>query len=63
VAPTDDEERQLVDRLSRMYDRKISLQIEVDPRVIGGMRVKVGADLYDGTVQRRLTEARAALTR
>jgi F-type H+-transporting ATPase subunit delta len=63
VAPTDDEERQLVDRLSRMYGRKISLQVEVNPRVIGGMRVQVGADLYDGTVQRRLTEARAALTR
>ena len=32
-----------------------------DAEVIGGMSVLVGSDLYDGTVLRRLTEARHAL--
>jgi len=63
VAPTDDEERELADRLSRMYGRHISLKIEVNPEIIGGISVRIGSDLYDGTVLRRLSEARAALTK
>ncbi len=63
VAPTDAEERQLVDRLSRMYGRQISLKVEVRPEIIGGISVRVGSDLYDGTMRRRLSEARAALTK
>ena len=35
----------------------------VDPSVLGGMSVQVGADLYDGTVLRRLAEARNALAK
>jgi len=63
VAPTEAEERELVERLARMYGRDISLQVEVNPEVIGGMSVRVGSDLYDGTVLRRLAEARAALSK
>jgi F-type H+-transporting ATPase subunit delta len=63
VAPTEAEEQALVDRLSRMYGRQISLKIEVKPEVIGGMSVRVGSELYDGTVQRRLLQARAALAK
>jgi F-type H+-transporting ATPase subunit delta len=61
VPLTDDEEQRLAARLSEMYGRQVSPKIDVDPRIIGGMRVKVGSDLYDGTVARRLAEARAAL--
>jgi F-type H+-transporting ATPase subunit delta len=63
VVPTDEEERELADKLSRMYGRQISLKVEVKPQIIGGISVRVGSDLYDGTVLRRLTEARAALTK
>ncbi len=63
VVPTDAEERQLADRLSQMYGRQISLKVEVKPEIIGGISVRVGSDLYDGTVLRRLSEARAALTK
>jgi F-type H+-transporting ATPase subunit delta len=63
VLPTDDEEQRLVELLSRMYGRNVSLKVKVEPEIIGGMSVRVGADLYDGTVLRRLTEARQALTR
>jgi F-type H+-transporting ATPase subunit delta len=35
----------------------------VDPRVLGGVRVRVGADLYDGTVAHRLAQARNVLTK
>ena len=33
----------------------------VDPAVLGGMSVRIGSDLYDGTVLRRLTDTRKAL--
>ncbi len=60
---TDEEEDRLAARLSEMYGRQVSPKIDVDPRIIGGMRVKVGSDLYDGTVARRLTEARTSLAK
>jgi F-type H+-transporting ATPase subunit delta len=61
VALTDAEEQRLVDRLSELYGRQISLKVQVDPATIGGVRVLIGADLYDGTISRRLDEARKAL--
>jgi F-type H+-transporting ATPase subunit delta len=60
---TDEEVDRLAARLSEMYGRQVSAKIDVDPRIIGGVRVKVGSDLYDGTVARRLTEARTALAK
>jgi F-type H+-transporting ATPase subunit delta len=63
VPLTDADEERLASRLSEMYGQDISLKIDVDPQIIGGVRVKVGSDLYDGTVMRRLAEARAALTK
>lgn len=61
AALTEEEERRLGARLSEMYRRDVSLKITIEPEVLGGMRVQVGHDLYDGTVARRLTETRNAL--
>ncbi|MGA8116752.1 MAG: F0F1 ATP synthase subunit delta [Actinocatenispora sp.] len=47
--------------LTRMYGRQIGVRLSVDPELIGGIRVQVGYDLYDGTILRRLTDARSAL--
>jgi F-type H+-transporting ATPase subunit delta len=60
---TDEQERRLSSRLSATYGRDISLKVEVDPSIIGGATVRVGDDLYDGSVKRRLEAARAALAR
>jgi F-type H+-transporting ATPase subunit delta len=57
-----DEER-LATRLSEMYGRQVSLKVEVDPGIIGGISVRVGSDLYDGTILRRLNEARQAFAK
>ncbi|GAA4907390.1 ATP synthase F1 subcomplex delta subunit [Stackebrandtia albiflava] len=56
-----DQENQLVERLSRIQGRRLSAKVTVDPEIVGGIRVQIGHDLYDGTVARRLTEARKAL--
>jgi len=63
VALTDTEEERLARRLAELYGRDVSLKIDIDPRIIGGVRVKVGSDLYDGTVAHRLAEARTALAK
>lgn len=56
------EERRLGATLSQMYGREVSLKQQVDPEVLGGMSVQIGSHLYDGTVRRRLTETRKALS-
>jgi F-type H+-transporting ATPase subunit delta len=60
---TESEEQALGDKLSDLYGRPVSLKIDVDPAVIGGVSVKVGSDLYDGTVLRRLNAARQAFAK
>ncbi|MBO4206368.1 F0F1 ATP synthase subunit delta [Micromonospora echinofusca] len=57
------DERRLGDRLSEIYGRQVSVKQTVTPEILGGMSVRVGSDLYDGTVLRRLTETRNALAK
>jgi F-type H+-transporting ATPase subunit delta len=40
--------------LSRMYGRGLSLSFAEDAGLIGGLRVRVGCDVYDGSVRARL---------
>ncbi|GIJ28512.1 ATP synthase subunit delta [Micromonospora qiuiae] len=60
---TEDEERRLGDRLSAIYDRQVAVKLTVDPTILGGVSVRVGSDLYDGTILRRLNETRNALAK
>lgn len=55
------QEQQLADSLSRVYGRSISLQVELDESIIGGLVVKVGDELIDGSVAGRLAAARRNL--
>ncbi len=57
------EEERLAAKLSDIYGRQVSLKVDVDPRVIGGVSVRVGSDLYDGTILRRLNEAKQAFAK
>ena len=59
---SDAEEQELGERLGRMYGRQMSVKVSVEPSVLGGARVLVGSDLYDGTISRRLAIARQVLT-
>jgi F-type H+-transporting ATPase subunit delta len=40
--------------LTRRYGAGLDLSFGVNPRLIGGMRVKVGSDVFDGSVRARL---------
>ncbi|MGL4743978.1 MAG: F0F1 ATP synthase subunit delta [Dermatophilaceae bacterium] len=44
--------------LETRYGKRVLLQVVLDPRVIGGIRVQVGDEVVDGTIIRRLDEAR-----
>ncbi|WP_345711686.1 F0F1 ATP synthase subunit delta, partial [Kineococcus glutinatus] len=39
----------------------VRLNVDVDPDVLGGLRVKVGDEVIDGTISSRLAEARRRL--
>jgi F-type H+-transporting ATPase subunit delta len=63
VALTAQQEQRLTDSLSRLYGRQMSLQIELDPTLLGGLVVRVGGEVIDGSVSSRLSAAKRALPR
>lgn len=58
---TEAESTRLANRLTQIYGRPVEVKVTVAPEVLGGASVRIGHDLYDGTVRRRLAETRAAL--
>lgn len=58
----DEQTKQLVARLETKYQRKISAQVELDPQLIGGVKILVGDKVIDATVRGRLDAMAAALT-
>ena len=58
TALTADQGRRLRAALAKIYGRDVLLQVVVDPDVMGGIRVRVGDEVVDGTIARRLDEAR-----
>jgi len=47
--------------LGDAYGRQFQINATVDPEVLGGIRVQVGAEVVDGTVLARLDDARRRL--
>ncbi len=47
--------------LTRVYGRGLETSFGQNPALIGGMRIKVGSDVYDGTVRARLAALAARL--
>lgn len=58
---SDDEQRRLVDALSRQYDKPVHLNIVVAPETVGGIYVEIGGEVIDGTISSRLSDARRRL--
>lgn len=51
------QKRRLSDALARIYGRPVHLNLDVDPAVLGGVRVRIGDEVINGTIADRLDEA------
>ena len=60
-ALTQDEVRALIQRLEEYTGGRIELDVEVDPSLLGGLVVRVGDRLIDGSVRSRLERLRNQL--
>lgn len=55
IKPLSAEEKQsLEEHFSQLIEKKIRIQNQVDPTILGGMIVKIGDRLYDGSVAGKL---------
>jgi F-type H+-transporting ATPase subunit delta len=52
---------QLQSGLDSKYGRKLALAFSVKPELLGGVRIKVGSDVWDGSVKARLEALQNAL--
>lgn len=58
----DDRTRQLIaDRLSKVFDKTVVPHLTVDNRILGGLVVRVGDTVMDGSVRRKLGTLRAKM--
>lgn len=58
----EDRQRQLAQALSETTGQEVEVKVVVDPDVVGGLVVRMGDTVIDGSVARRLEELRARLT-
>jgi F-type H+-transporting ATPase subunit delta len=56
IALSDQQQQRLADALTRIYRRDITLHLEVDPGIVGGLVIQVGDEVIDGSVAGRLDE-------
>lgn len=54
ISLTDDERKALTEKLSKKYNKTIILKEIIDESIIGGVYVRVGDDVIDGTIKHKL---------
>ncbi len=58
---SDAQRSRLTELLTRIYDHPVSVQLNIDPDVLGGLSVAVGDEVIDGTLSSRLAAAATKL--
>jgi F-type H+-transporting ATPase subunit delta len=62
AVPLDGEQRsRLTETFARIVGKPVDLQVQLDPEVVGSLSVRIGDEVYDGTVKRQLERARELL--
>lgn len=59
---TAEQSQRLRAALGRLHHRDVQLNVTVDPSAVGGLEVRVGDDVIDGTLSTRIEAARRRLT-
>ena len=62
IALDAEQSTRLAAALTRLQGRQVRVNVIVDPEVVGGIVVRVGDDVIDGSVSARLEQARRALS-
>jgi F-type H+-transporting ATPase subunit delta len=44
----------IIENLKKRYDDDLTTEFVVNPQLLGGMRIRIGSDVWDGTVRNRL---------
>ncbi len=47
---------QVVDNLKSRYGDDLDIEFRTNPELLGGMRIKIGDDVWDGSVRNRLRQ-------
>jgi ATP synthase F0 subunit b/ATP synthase F1 delta subunit len=58
---SDAQRKRLTEVLSRIYSHPVSVQLQIDAELLGGLLISVGDEVIDGTLKSRLTAAEAQL--
>ncbi len=62
VALEREQSQRLREQLEKRYGPGLRFEFVQRPELIGGVRVQVGSDVYDGTIRARLEELRTRFT-
>ncbi|MBC9729022.1 F0F1 ATP synthase subunit delta [Streptomyces sp. TRM68367] len=57
VPLSDPQKQRLGAALAKLYGRRMHLNLDVDPEVVGGIRVRVGDELINGSIADRIEDA------
>jgi ATP synthase F1 delta subunit len=58
---SDAQHTRLTEVLSRIYGHPVTLQMQIDPELLGGLAISVGDEVIDGTLSSRLATAQTQL--
>jgi F0F1-type ATP synthase delta subunit len=58
---SDAQRTRLTEVLTRIYGHPVSLQLHINPALLGGLNITVGDEVIDGTLSSKLTAAETKL--
>jgi F-type H+-transporting ATPase subunit delta len=58
---TDAQQNALTEQLRRAVGRRVTVDIRIDPALLGGMMVKVGSRMVDGSLRSKLQRLQMAM--
>ena len=61
VSLSDDEKKEVQSNLMKNWDREVALVHHIDPRIVGGMVIRIGDKVIDGSTKGRLAALRLSL--